>query len=83
MGNEKRWVMLVEHEQSKVTIPLYARCPQSAVACMAKELSARMVSDKRVALGKITVQDPEGNAVYVIETNGKSGFTRKRKEKDA
>lgn len=80
----KTWVMLIEHEQSKATIPLYARCPQSAVACMAKEISTRYVGDVRIQKGKITVQDPEGKSVYVIGTDGKAGFiqAKEKKKKD-
>lgn len=77
----KTWVMLVEHEQNKVTIPLYARCPMSAVACMSKEISTRYVSDVRIQKGKITVQDPEGKSVYTIGVDGKAGFVQAKEKK--
>ena len=73
----KPWTMLVEYENSKSTIPLFARCPQSAVAMMAKEIAGRCVSDKRIAVGKITILDPENKEVYIIPEAGsklKAGF---------
>lgn len=80
----KTWQLKAEYDKSITSVALYARCKNTAVAQAAKEIAAKCVSDKRFAIGRITVSDPEGNTVYVIPEEGskeKAGFVKPKKAK--
>jgi hypothetical protein len=80
----KTWTMVVSLDNSVSSVPLYARCIQTAVAMAAKEIASRSVSDKRFAEGKIEIKDPDNNVVYLIPQlgQGKAMFVTKEVKRE-
>lgn len=83
----KKWSITATLNQSITSVPIIARCAQTAIAITAKEIAARSTSDMRFEKGRIEVKNPEGVVVYVIpeEGQGEAGFVvnKKGREKNA
>ncbi len=77
----KKWSITATLNQSITSVPIIARCAQTAVAITAKEIAARSTSDMRFEKGRIDVKDPDGKIVYTIpeDGTGEACFCEKKK----
>lgn len=69
----KTYILQAKLGESITTVAINARDLFGAKVSAAQKISANCVSDKRFAIGEITLKDPDKKVVYKLEEEKKEG----------
>lgn len=67
----RMYVLTATLEKLTTSIAIQARDNFSAKVLAVNKINANFISDKRYALGSLTLKDPDGKVVWEVEAEGK------------
>lgn len=77
------YVLKAEYKSSMMSMPIPARNDFCARVIAAKEIGIKYASDKRLAIGKVTLLDAKGNVVMSIPEQGEEKAAPAQKDEES